>query len=159
MHISKYSSNRVFFTFPDTWKVIEDDFDETIRAITLECPNGGLYMIDIYNTEQAPTIESYISRQLGCFVKELPMGNKLIEGPFKEPEKAINRGIEILGVRLEFIVSTLLRNRIKYINRFYKVEQGVKTGLISSQFAIEESEKPNEEGFEEILRNFYIETG
>jgi hypothetical protein len=94
-----YSNNGVTFSVPETWEVVEDDSDEVIRAITLECPNDGIYMIDIYNKDQAPLIDKYINNQWGFFIKKLPFGNRLIEGTFKSPDKSRHMGKEILVLK------------------------------------------------------------
>ncbi len=149
-----YQHNGVCFEFPESWKVVDDDHD-IIRAITVECPNEGYYSMDIYNSEQAPSIENYIERSLKHFTKELPFGFKIIDEPTRSIEKLISRNSKIEGVKLEFTVSTLFRQKVKYINRYFRVCSNTKTSLISGQYLVEHSSE-SEAGFDKIVSSYSL---
>lgn len=148
-----YSEKGVAFSVPKGWKVVEDDFDEVIRAISLECPNGGYYMIDVYKREQAPYIDKYIDRQFDYFVSELPFGFKIVDGPVRTTEKSLHKGEEVLGVRIAFKVRTLLWQQIEYINCFYRIETGARASMISCHCTSELHSNSRRE-FAELLENY-----
>ena len=150
-----YQHDGVCFEFPESWEVVDDDGDDIIRAITVECPNEGYYSMDIYNSDQAPSIENYIERSLKYFAKELPFGFKIINEPTQSIEKAISENSEIEGVKLEFTVRTLFRQKIKYINSYFRVNSGAKTSLISGQYLAEHSDE-SKAGFNKIVSSFSL---
>ncbi|ACJ30880.1 hypothetical protein swp_4225 [Shewanella piezotolerans WP3] len=148
-----YQHNGVCFEYPDSWEVIDDDNDDLIRAITIECPNEGYYTIDIYNSEQAPSIENYIERSLKYFIKELPFGFKMLSEPSQDVERTIHQKSEIEGLKLEFIIRTLFRHKIKYINSYFRVQSGSKISHISGQF-LAEHEVDSVAGFNKIIASY-----
>lgn len=150
---TSYSEKGVTFSVPNGWEVVDDDFDEVIRAITLGCPNGGYYMIDVYNREQAPNINKYIDRQIAYFAKELPFGFKIVDGPTSTPEKSLHNGKEVAGVHVSFKVRTRLLQRIEYMNSFYRIETGARTSMISCQY-LTEFHSESRAGFEELLEDY-----
>jgi hypothetical protein len=150
-----YQHNGVCFEVPESWEVVGDDGDDIIRAITVECPNEGYYSIDIYNSEQAPSIENYIERSLTYFTKELPIGFKIIDKPIQSIEKFVSQNLEVEGVKLEFTVRTLFRQKVKYINSYFRVLSGVKTSLISGQYLAKYSNE-SQAGFNQILSSYSL---
>ena len=150
-----YQHNGVCFEFPESWEVVDDDGDDIIRAITVECPNEGYYSIDIYQFEQAPSIENYIERSLKYFTKELPFGFKIIDEPTRSIEKLISQNSEIEGVKLEFTVRTLFRQKIKYINSYFRVCSNTKTSFISGQYLAEHSSE-SKAGFDKIVLSYCL---
>ncbi|MEW6984532.1 hypothetical protein AAD001_17965 [Colwelliaceae bacterium 6471] len=150
-----YQHNGVCFEFPESWEVVDDDGDDIIRAITVECPNEGYYSIDIYRSEQAPSIESYIERSLKYFTEELPFGFKIIDKPTQSIEKVTLQDLEIEGITLEFTVRTLFRQKVKYINSYFKVISGSKASLISGQY-LEENSSESKAGFNKIVSSYSL---
>ncbi|WP_441004609.1 hypothetical protein [Pseudocolwellia agarivorans] len=150
-----YQHNGVCFEFPESWEVVDDDGDDIIRAITVECPNEGYYSMDIYNSEQAPSIDNYIERSLKYFTKELPFGFKIIDKPTRSVEKLISHNSEFEGIKLEFTVRTLFRQKVKYINRYFRVSSNTKTSLISGQYLVEHSSE-SEAGFDKIVSSYSL---
>ncbi len=150
-----YQHNGVCFEFPESWEVVDDDGDDIIRAITVECPNEGYYSMDIYQSEQAPSIENYIERSLKYFTKELPFGFKIIDKPTRSIEKLVSQNSEIEGVKLEFTVRTLFRQKIKYINSYFRVCSNTKTSLISGQYLAEHSSE-SKAGFDKIVSSYCL---
>ncbi len=150
-----YQHNGVCFEFPESWEVVDDDGDDIIRAINVECPNEGYYTMDIYNSEQAPSIENYIERSLKYFKKELPFGFKIIETPTQSIEKVTYQNSEIEGVKLEFTVRSLFLQKVKYINSYFRVNSGTKTSLISGQY-LEEHSSESKVGFDKIISSYSL---
>ncbi|MFT4941597.1 MAG: hypothetical protein ACI88A_004667 [Paraglaciecola sp.] len=153
--MSQYQSNSVCFNFPETWEVVDDDGDNFIRAITIEDPNDGFYSMDIYNTEQAPTLEDYIERSMKHFTKELPFYCKIIEEPIREIEKSEHQNTELEGVQLTFTVRSFYFTKIAYVNSYFRVQSGNKISLISSQYPVENATEAKA-GFSKILNSFSI---
>ncbi len=150
-----YQHNGVYFEFPESWEIIDDDGDDIVRAISVECPNEGYYSMDIYNSEQAPSLENYIEHSLKYFNKELPFGFKIINESTKHIEKAIYHASEIEGLQLEFTVRTLFRKKINYICRYFRVNSGRKVSLISGQYlAVHAIE--SKAGLNEILASYRL---
>ena len=150
-----YKHNGVYFDFPESWEVVDDDGDDIIRAITIECPNNGFYTMDIYNSAQAPSIEKYITGALKYFTKELPFGCKVINESTQQVEKAIYQNLEIEGLRVEFTVRTLFRKKNRYINSYFSVHSGNKVSIISSQYPVENAVK-SQSGFNKILASYRL---
>jgi hypothetical protein len=121
----------VQFVIPDDWTVQEDDLDVVIRAITVDTPSEGYCMIDIYKAAQAPDLSRYIDNQLKHFVEALPLGFKVIEGPFKAEERASRHGTEVVGLAVNLVIRSLLRRRVPDSSAFYRVELGSYTALCS----------------------------
>jgi hypothetical protein len=150
-----YQHNGVCFEFPESWEVVDDDGDDIIRAITVECPNEGYYSMDIYNSEQAPSIDNYIERSLKYFTKELPFGFKIIEEPTRTIEKLITSSSEIEGVKLEFTVRTLFFQKVNYINTYFRICSNSKTSLISGQYLAEHCHE-SKAGFDKIVASYSL---
>lgn len=129
--MSSYSQKGLQFHYPEEWQVMEDDFDEVIRAITVETPLEGLCMLDLYRTEQAPPLDSYIENQIQHFEETLPFGFKIVEGPTNSSEKASHQGREITGVTVKSTIRTLFRQRIPDVNSFYRIALGDYVGMCS----------------------------
>jgi len=129
-----YQHNGVYFDFPEFWEVVDDDGDDIIRAITVECPNNGYYTMDIYNSGQVPSIDTFIKNSLEYFINELPFGYKVIDEPIQTVEKAIFKKSEIEGISLAFTVRTLFRKKINYIHSYFIVNSGVKVSILSGQY-------------------------
>ncbi|GLX76671.1 hypothetical protein tinsulaeT_00110 [Thalassotalea insulae] len=150
-----YQHDGVCFEFPELWEVTDDDGDEIIRAINIECPNDGYYSIDIYNLEQAPSLESYIERSLKYFINELPFHCKIKGQPIREIEHAVNQNTETEGLKLKFTVRAFFILKIGYINSYFRVVSGNKVSFISSQYP-NESAVESEDGFNKILSSYTI---
>ena len=150
-----YQHNGVCFEFPENWKVVDDDGDDIIRAITIECPNDGYYTMDIYNSELAPSIEIYIDQSLKYIIKELPFGFKVIDVPIQSVEKAIYQNSEIEGLKLEFTIRTLFRKKIKYINSYFRVSSGKKVSFISGQYLAKDAVE-SKSGFNKIVASYSL---
>jgi len=151
--LSMYKHNGVCFESPETWEVVEDDGDAIIRAITVECPNNGYYSIDIYNSNQAPSIDSYIESSMKHFIQELPFVCSLIGIPSRKIEKATNQNVEIEGIQLKFTVRSFFFLKIEYINSYFRVISDKKTSLISSQYSSDVAIESGE-GFNKILASY-----
>ncbi len=126
-----YSHQGVQFVIPDGWAVVEDDVDEVIRAITVDTPSNGYCMIDVYKAVQAPDLSQYIDNQLRHFVKALPFGYKVVEGPLTVEEKGSHQGTEVPGLVVNLVIRTLLRQRLPDSSAYYRVELGPYTALCS----------------------------
>ena len=150
-----YQKHGVNFCVPENWATVEDDLDETIRAITIECPNDGIYMIDIYNSYQAPSLENYIQKSMAHFKNELPLGSKIIDGPHRNVEKCINQEVETLGVRFDFIIRTLFRQQIQYLCSYFRVESENKVSFLSSQYTFE-NKASSQNGFDKIVSSYRV---
>jgi len=157
VNLGKYSNAGVSFSFPRAWAVAEDDFDEFIRAITIEDENEGegIYMIDIYKSEQAPSLEMYKSRQMESFLNSLPLGAEIVGTP-QVTKIESKLGSDIEGIEVTFTISMPLVDNIHYISSYYKITSGGKTGLLSSQYPLE-NEFESRKGFEVIVGSFYAE--
>ena len=151
--MKEYQHNSVCFNFPETWEVVEDDGDNTLRAITIECPNDGFYSMDIYNPEQAPTLENYIESSMKHFAKELPFYCKIIGEPTRALEKAENQNVELEGVQLLFTVSSFFFIKKEYVITYFKVGSGNKVALLASEHPAENATE-SKAGFSEILNSF-----
>jgi len=125
-----YQHNGVHFDFPEFWEVVDDDGDDIIRAITVECPNNGYYTMDIYNSGQVPSLGSYIKNSLEYFINELPFGYKVIDEPIQTVEKATFKKSGVEGISLAFTVRTLFRKKINYIHSYFIIDSGVKYKVI-----------------------------
>jgi len=151
-----YSHQGVQFVIPDGWTVEEDDLDEVIRAITVDTPSEGYCMIDIYKTAQSPDLSRYIDNQLKHFVAALPLGYKVIEGPFKAEERASHQGTEVVGLVVNLVIRSLLRRRIPDSNVFYRVELGSYTALCSLRCPADAYQQLRA-GFGELLEGFSVQ--
>ena len=127
---SSYSCKGIQFTIPDDWKVVEDDLDEVIRAITIDASPGGYCMIDLYRSDQAPSLDGYIEGQLVHYKKALPGRLRMVGEPLKAPEQTVRRGQDIEGVRVRLDIRGILA-RHPDLNSFFRIELGEHTGMFS----------------------------
>jgi hypothetical protein len=151
--MSEYQHNSVCFNFPETWEVVEDDGDNTLRVITIEDPSDGYYSMDIYNPEQAPTLEKHVERAMQHTIKELPFYCRIFGKPIQGIEKAIHQSTEIEGVQVKFSVKAFFLFEKEYVNRYFRLNSGSKISLFSSQCAIENAAE-SKAGLSEILTSF-----
>lgn len=150
----RYSQRDVEFVVPDGWIVSEDDFDEVIRAITLG-PEGEC-MVDLYKSEQAPTLEAYVENQTKHFLKALPRNLQIVDGPQRSTEVARHGGLRVEGVKLQFAIrSKTSRNECGDMNCFYRLDFGRYTAMCSLRCSDDEYAALRA-GFVEFLESFHV---
>lgn len=153
---SAYSLQGVQFDIPDLWSVSEDDCDKTIRAITLETPFEATCMIDLYKKEHAPSLDWYIDNQIKYFIKALPFGYKIVEGPKKSLDRALRRGQEIFGHTVKMKIRTIFFSRTDDFNYFYHIELERYSAMISLR-GPEHAMSELRSGFLCVLDSFHAE--
>ena len=149
----QYDKKNIQLEYPDTWSLTEDDFDETIRAITIECPNEGIYTIDIYHKEQAPSLNSYMNRSNKYFEKELPIGSKVLHWSKPISIKALNQGHEILGKSIEFSCKSFFFMKSKYTALYFCIESQKMISMCCAQFS-NDCISESTEGFKMLLNSY-----
>ena len=150
----RYSQRDVEFVVPDGWIVSEDDFDEVIRAITLG-PEGEC-MVDLYKSEQAPTLEAYVENQTRHYLNALPRDFQIVAEPLRSAVVARHRGLQVEGVKLQFAIRSKT-SRIEYgdVNCFYRLDGGRYTAMCSLRCSDDEYAALRA-GFEEFLESFHV---
>lgn len=153
---NRYSQGGVGFVVPDGWAVSEDDLDDVIRAITLG-PDGEC-MVDIYKSEQAPTLEAYVENQIKHYLNALPREFQVIAGPSHSLEAARHCDRNVEGVRVQFVFRSRT-SRIEHgdINSFYRLEVGRFTAMCSLRCSDDEYSALRP-GFDKFLESFDVES-
>ncbi|RYV01197.1 hypothetical protein SOPP22_16720 [Shewanella sp. OPT22] len=77
----------------------------------------------------------------------------MLSEPTRNAEKTIHQESEIEGLKLEFIIRTLFRHKIKYINSYFRVQSGSKISHISGQFLAEHA-VDSVAGFNKIIASY-----
>jgi hypothetical protein len=146
-----YENNGVCFEHPESWVVVDDDGDDIIRAITIECPNGGYYSIDIYKLNHAPSLDSYIESSMKHFAQDLPVLCNMVGSPSRKLAKAVNKNTELEGLRLTFTVRSFFFIKTEYIKSYFKIISENKVSFISSQYS---SDTDSGAGFNQMLSSY-----
>lgn len=150
-----YAIRGIRFKVPDTWGEVDDDLDETIRSITIDAPSGGYCMLDLYQVEQAPSLDRYIENQIEHYLRALPRGYRIVGKPVRSTETAVHRGREVKGERVWLDVRTFW-NRHPDLNSFFRLDLGRLTGLCSLRCPEEEFDR-NRVRFGEFLESLESE--
>jgi hypothetical protein len=144
-----FSRNGISFQYPESWTLVDEIWDRNISAITLEDDVEGIFMIDIYHSNSGPDLDAYTISHYSYFVDELPFGYKIIESP--TALETLEHGIT--GSILEFVVRTLFRSKIRYVNSVFKIVSPSSVNFISCQYA-KDNENETKVLFSEFLGSF-----
>ncbi|XPF95259.1 hypothetical protein ACM9HF_04395 [Colwellia sp. RE-S-Sl-9] len=149
----EYANHGLKFNLPEKWQVVDDDIEEPIRAVTIECDESGSCWSDIYQAHQAPEISQYINKQVQHFVNELPDGYE-VDGEIKTERLNIKHSHnEYQGFLLMFNVSIPSGESIGYENMYFKLNTGEKVSMLSSQYT-EDERSPILDGIKIILESY-----
>lgn len=149
----QYEKNGISFTHPGNWSVTEDVRQDGYRYLIVETPGDAVFMVQIYNADEAYDLDSFVEWYSDQVKTEIPFGTaeasnrssieRLIDGELR------NGVYERLPIRLVGI-------KVRHVIEYYRIESGGRVFFLIA-FVPDEDLNMVSPGFDQIFGTFAIE--
>ncbi|QQS42887.1 MAG: hypothetical protein IPM63_08120 [Acidobacteriota bacterium] len=150
---SVYRKDGITFTHPGNWRVTEDVEEDGYRYLILETPGDALFMVQVYDEDEAYDLDSFVESYSDQVKTEAPFGTA--EASSRSPIERLIDGELRTGIYERFSLR-LVGIRVPQIVEYYRIESGGRVFFLIS-FVSDEDLEMVSPGFDQIFGSFAIE--
>lgn len=150
-----YRKDGITFTHPGNWRVTEDVEEDGYRYVILETPGDALFMVQVYEEDEAYDLDSFVESYSDQVKTEAPFGTA--EASSRSPIERLIDGELRTGIYERFSLR-LVGIRVPHVVEYYRIESGGRVYFLISFVSDEDLSKVSP-GFDQILGTFTLEKG
>ena len=148
----QYDKDGLRFAYPGNWTVTEDQNSDNIRYLFVESPGDAIFVIQVYQEEEAVEIDEYVE-WFGAQVKEeIPVG--AIGGSDTTAVRKVVAGEQRDGVKERFSIE-IIGTFVPHLREYFRIHLGAHVVFLVGQAATEDWGKVAP-GFDLVLQSFEL---